>query len=155
VCSSDLDYGVAPERKALSDIAQVLEQNSDIQLIVKLHPKESECKYEKFPNCYFDKETDSIDLIMASDIVISMMSMFLIEARILGKKTLSYQPNELDKDKFILTRNEVLPFINNPGELKNALTDLLNAKEILYNLDINFNAISGIVQFVEKKLCRN
>jgi hypothetical protein len=149
------DYGIAPERKALDDIKEVLSRRDDVVLVVKLHPKESENKYKKFAGCCFDKETASVDLIAISDIIISMTSMFLIEACILGKKSLSYQPNENDRTKFVLTRNHVLPFINNPKELNNELTNLLNIKEMNYNFIVDFNATDNIVKFVEKRFCRN
>lgn len=149
------DYGIAPERKALADIVGVSEQTDDVFLVVKLHPKESQDKYREFKNVFFDGETDAVDLIMASDMVISMTSMLLIEACILGKKSISYQPGAANKNKFILTRNGVLPFLNNFEDLEEAINRLLNAPEMLYSFPVDFNAAENIVAFVEKKLCRS
>ncbi|MDR2268207.1 MAG: DUF354 domain-containing protein, partial [Holosporaceae bacterium] len=149
------DYGVSPERKALNDIAQILNQQSNITFVVKLHPKENESKYCEITQCILDKETDPIDMIMASDIIISMTSMFLIEAAILGKKIISYQPTETDKNKFILTKNNMLKFINNYNELNNVLTSLLNVGDISYSFAVDFNATNNILDFVGDKICRN
>jgi hypothetical protein len=149
------DYGISPERKVLNDIVNILEKRDDVVIVVKLHPKESINKYKEFPKCVFDKEINSIDMIMASDIIISMTSMVLIEAAILGKKIISYQPNERDKNKFILTRNNVIKFINNPNELNHLLIHLLNGNDMPYNFSVSFNGTIDIVNFVEDKICRN
>jgi hypothetical protein len=149
------DYGVSPEKKALADVIKILEQIDDAFLVVKLHPKESKDKYREFKNVFFDLETDSQELIMVSDAIISMTSMLLIESCILGKKSISYQPGELDKNKFILTRNGVLPFLNDCEDLKRTLDSLLNAPEIRYNFAVDLNAVDNIIKFVREQLCRN
>jgi hypothetical protein len=149
------DYGVAPERKALEDIVAVLGENDDAIIAVKLHPKEPKDKYKAVNGIFFHPEMDPVGAIMASDVVVSMTSMFLVEACILGKKSLSYQPDEMDKDKFILTRNGVLPFINNRHDLRRALLNLLNTQEIRYNFAVDFDAIGNIVKFVELILCQS
>jgi len=151
------DYGVSTERTALSEIYNCLKNiNVKAKFVVKLHPKEHIDKYRSYNGCYFDKEIDPIELISASDIVISMTSMFLIESAIIGKKCISYQPGEIDKNKFILTRNEVLPFISNPIDLKKHLLLLLNQKDLLYSYDTSFIADnSALVNFIEEKICRN
>jgi hypothetical protein len=73
----------------------------------------------------------------------------------LGKKALSYQPNESDESKFILTRNKILPFVNNLQTLGKELIDLLNRADVSYNLVVDFNAVDNTVKFVEEKLCQN
>jgi CDP-glycerol glycerophosphotransferase (TagB/SpsB family) len=80
------DYGIFPEIEAVSDLIQILRERNDIVLVVKLHPRENENKYSEFTKCIRDKETDSIRMIMVSDVIISISSMVLIEAAILGKK---------------------------------------------------------------------
>lgn len=151
------DYGISPERTALNDIYNCFKNiDKKTNLVVKLHPKESIDKYKIYDDCCFDKETDPIELISASDIVISMTSMFLIESMIVGKKCLSYQPNESDKNKFILTRNHVLPFVTNACDLKKYLLLLLNQKDLLYSYDTSFIASnSALINFIEEKICRN
>jgi hypothetical protein len=149
------DYGISPEIKAMYDIIQVLGDHDDAIVVIKIHPRESQNKYSKFTQCIVDRETDSIEMIMASDIVISVSSMVLIEAAILGKKIISHQPGEVDGNKFILTRNGVLPFLNNFDGLRSTINRLLNAPEMLYSFPVDFNAVENIVAFVEEKLCRN
>jgi hypothetical protein len=149
------DYGISPERIALQDICKALIYYPDITLVVKLHPKELMNKYQSIQNCYFDKKTDAISMIAASDIVVSMTSMFLIEAVVLGKCALSYQPNESDKNKFILTRNGTLPFISNISELNKYISEMLIENKLMYTFEVDLMAINNIVNFVEKKLCQN
>ncbi|MDR1361739.1 MAG: hypothetical protein LBJ16_00815 [Holosporaceae bacterium] len=149
------DYGLAPERKALEDIREILKENGDLAFVVKLHPKESMGKYGELHGVFFDREIDPAELIVTSDVVISMTSMFLMEACILGKKCLSYQPGEPDGSRFILTRNGVLPFVNNRHDLRRALLNLLNTQKIRYNLAVDLNATENIVKFVELTLCQS
>lgn len=149
------DYGTSPERLAVNDLCKILSYHPDVSLVVKLHPKESLDKYNDITDCYFDKSIDSISMISASDIVISMTSMMLIETVILGKNALSYQPMERDKNKFILTRNNVLPFISDISNLNKHILNMLMIEKTRYNFHINFNATDDIVNFVRKNLCQS
>ncbi|MDR0556229.1 MAG: DUF354 domain-containing protein [Holosporaceae bacterium] len=153
----DYGYEISPERKALDDIVAVLKRYEDLTLVVKLHPRERKNKYAKsgYSGCIFDREMDSIDMVVASNLVISVTSMFTIEACILGKKALSYQPSESNKDNFVLTRNGVLPFLNNRADLDGAMDTILNTEKILYNFTVDFCATENIVVFVEGIICRN
>ena len=66
---------------------------------------------------------------------------------------LSYQPNEIDSNKFILTRNKILPFINNKKSLKkNLLNILIKENSLSYNHNIQFNSIDKIISFVDREL---
>ena len=151
------DYGQGYEKKVLTDLIEIV-KDKNVKIIVKLHPKEDFSKYAEFAkisNIIFDKDTSSIEIIMASDLIISMTSMFLIEAMILGKNILSYQPNEIDSNKFILTRNKILPFINNKKSFKkNLLNILIKENSLSYNHSIEFNSIDKIISFVDRELCK-
>ncbi|MDR3151817.1 MAG: hypothetical protein LBT67_03120, partial [Holosporaceae bacterium] len=48
------DYGVAPERKVLHDVAEILATEDDVILVVKLHPKEPKNKYRRIDGVFFD-----------------------------------------------------------------------------------------------------
>lgn len=151
------DYGKGNEKKVLKDLIEVV-QAKNIKIIIKLHPKEDFSKYAEFkdlPNIILDKNTPPIEAIMASDLIISMTSMFLIEGMILGKNILSYQPNEINPDKFILTHNKMLPFVKDKEDFKEKLLNILNGERYLqYNQGIEFKAIEKIVKFIREQLCQ-
>lgn len=146
------DYGKGNEKIVLEDLIEIT-KGKNIKIIVKLHPKEDFSKYIGYKNVILDKATSPIEIIMASDLTLSMTSMFLIEAMILGKNILSYQPEEINPDKFILTRNQMLPFINNKEDFKEKLLNILNGKRYLqYNQCIGFGAIERISNFINGEL---
>ncbi|HNW25905.1 MAG TPA: polysialyltransferase family glycosyltransferase [Candidatus Gastranaerophilaceae bacterium] len=148
------DYGQGNEKKVLEDLIHIA-KDKNIKIIVKLHPKEDFSKYSEFKNVMFDKETAPTEVIMASDLIVSMTSMFLLEAMILGKNILSYQPNETNPDKFILTRNKMLPFVKNKEDFKEKILNILNGKRYLqYNQSIEFDAVEKIIKFISEELCR-
>ena len=151
------DYGQGEEKSVLKDLIEIA-KDKNIKIIVKLHPKEAFSKYAEFknsPNIILDKNTSPIELIMASDLVVSMTSMFLIEAMILGKNILSYQPNETDSNRFILTKNKILPFVNNKKDFGQELDKIINDKQHLsYNHNIQFNSIEKIISFIDRELCK-
>lgn len=148
------DYGKGNEKKVLEDLID-LTKDKNIKIVVKLHPKEDFSKYAEYKNVILDKETSPIEIIMASDLIISMTSMFLIEAMILGKNILSYQPKETNSEKFILTRNKALPFINDKKDFEEKLLNILKGKRYLeYNQSIGFGAIEKIINFINGELCK-
>ena len=151
------DYGKGNEKIVLKHLIEAV-QGKNVKIIIKLHPKEDFSKYAEFknmPNIILDKNTPPVETIMASDLIISMTSMFLIEAMILGKNILSYQPNETNPDKFILTKNKMLPFVKDKKDFKNKLINVLNGETYLqYNQSMKFNAIEKITKFVKNRFIR-
>lgn len=151
------DYGIGNEKKVLTDLIEIV-KNQNVKILVKLHPKEDFSKYaefEKFDNVVLDKNTQPIEAIMASDLIISMTSMFLIEGMILDKNILSYQPDEINPDKFLLTRVKMLPFVNKIDDFKEKLINILNGEKYLkYNQCIKFRAVEKITKFVNEELCK-
>lgn len=144
------DYGLGEEKTVLKDLIEAT-KNKNVKIVVKLHPKEDFSKYKEFENeVILNKETNPAEIMKAADIVVSMTSMFLIEAMIMNKKILSYQPNEQDKSKFILTNCGVLPFINNYYNFEKELLKLIDNKcNSNYNNFIKENSVERIRDFVE------
>lgn len=151
------DYGHGEEKTVLKDLIKATEK-MDVKIIVKLHPKESFSKYKEFESekIILNKDTNPSELIKAADVVISMTSMFLIEAMILNKKIISYQPIEQNKNKFILTNCGVIPFINNYDNFEEELLKLIDFRASSnYNNFIKKGASKNIKDFVERLLCLN
>jgi len=74
----------------------------------------------------------------------------------MGKRILSYQPEERDKDKFILTRRGAVPFINNKEDLYKNL-DLVTEGEPIPECQwtIDLNGIRNNERFIREVLCPN
>lgn len=151
------DYGQGNEVKVLEDLQDIIRSiKKNISIVVKIHPKENISKYDKFSNIYIDTSTSPIDLIMASDLIISLTSMFLVESIILGKNVISYQPDEIDKDKFVFTKNGTLEFINTKEKFEIKVNEQIeNLKISCKNLSVNEDAVKAIINFLEMKICQS
>ena len=143
------DYGHGMELEALKDVADLMPENW--QLVIKPHPREKADKFDEFKNAKIVRNKNSREVIKAADLVMSMTSMFLIEAIIAEKPTLSYQKGETDRNKFILTKMNALPFISDKINLEKRLKQPLSKSEF----EIKFDAKEKIIKFIEEKLCQN
>lgn len=157
------------EKTILADILKSLKQIASvcankITLLVKLHPKEDLAHYashiEKTGtdkiNVLFNKETDALKLILSSDLICGMFSMFLTEAAILGKPVISVQTGLKRENPFILDTRDVLKSILTRDELLNQLKEIiLEGKARKCNFTIISNPVNRIVQEMEGYLCRN
>lgn len=151
------DYGKGNEIQVLIDLQNIIRKiKKNISIVVKMHPKEDISKYKGFDNIYIDTQTNPIDLIMASDLIVSLTSMFLVESMILEKNVISYQPNEIDKNKFVFTKNDTLDFINTKEKFEIKVNEQIeNPKILCKNLDVNEDAVKTIIKFLEMKICQN
>lgn len=146
------DYGKGMEIECLKDLIEVVP--NDTHLIIKPHPREKLDKFDKFKGIAIVRDMSSLQMIKAADLVLSMTSMVLIESIIANKATLSYQKNETDNEKFILTKMKALPFINDKFSLKKEIEERLKFHNKI-NLQIKFNATENIIKFIEERLCQN
>lgn len=151
------DYGQGFELDAVADLIDIC-KNKNVKIIIRPHPRETENKYKKFlsDNVEVSKNYSSQEIINISDIVISMTSMFLIEAIIMKKPIISYQLNETNKENFILTKKHTIPFINNKKSLKLEFEKILTSnKKFVYNDTINYNTIEDICNFIKREIWQN
>jgi len=119
---------------------------SNVKICIRQHPRDTSARFNEFKSLIdFDASSNSIEAILKSDIVVSISSMLLLEALIVGKRAVSYQPNAKSKNEFILTKNGILPFINSFADFERAI------------MPVNCNGIiKKIVDFVmEKSLCQS
>ena len=148
------DYGSGPELDALKDLLEIVaELKQNTKVIIRPHPKEKPEKFSRFNSVRVDKTTPYCESILASDLIVSMTSMFLIEASILGKRILSYQLGASSPDFFILTRNHVLPFINNKEELRRQLSASFLSDKGYHRFNVGNNAIKRNLKFISEVLC--
>lgn len=166
--NSDNYWGYT-ERTVFNELLNVLniisdEYTNNIAIVIKIHPKESPDNYldiiEQFNNpkikLCVDRNTDPLDLIKLSDLVVGMSSMFLIESVILKKPVLSIQIGLKRENPFILDRRGILNSILDKENLNQMLKSIIINKNILeYNFNVVENPVSNIIGLVEKYLCRN
>jgi hypothetical protein len=97
--SVDYPDSAAPydEFAVVFDLIKLKEASGDLgtafHLCLKPHPREVACKFDRFASeCLVAPEMDKFRLLRASDLVVGMTSMLLVEAYLLNVPTISYQP---------------------------------------------------------------
>ncbi|MEK6537818.1 MAG: polysialyltransferase family glycosyltransferase [Nitrospirota bacterium] len=130
--ASHVDLGFT-ENAILQEIVfaiQQLERSVKINLLVKLHPKQSRDKVQRFiqslpvlNNLRILIVTDYpvLPLILVADIVIGIQSTVLIEANILDKPVMSVQIGRKGPDQFILSKRGVIEAVTTSDVLSKGL----------------------------------
>lgn len=130
--ASHVDLGFT-ENAILQEIVfaiQQLERSVKINLLVKLHPKQSRDKVQRFiqslpvlNNLRILIVTDYpvLPLILVADIVIGIQSTVLIEANILDKPVMSVQIGRKGPDQFILSKRGVIEVVTTSDVLSKGL----------------------------------
>jgi len=103
------------EKTVVSELLSALKnisarRNIKICLIIKLHPLEIKSNFDRIKNNFHSEhiriiisyDAEPRKLILSSDLVVGMSSIFLIESVLLGKLVLSLQP-EKKKPDFLVT----------------------------------------------------
>jgi hypothetical protein len=121
-------YTEADALKGLLDAAASVEERLGlkIRVVVKLHPEE---QIESSPLLEVVGRNPGVIVtgtspwpcLFASDVVVGMTSMLLIESIIAVRPTISYQPGIIGKDTFIGTRANVMPLVSTTYKLVSAL----------------------------------
>jgi hypothetical protein len=139
-----------------------LDFDRKITLIIKLHPREQENSYrdildlsdEKI-DIHIDKNSNPLDLILSSNLICGMSSMFLIESVILGKPVISVQIGLNNKNPFILNRRGIIKSILDEDSLFMELKSTILKNEIpQYNFKIIENPINNVIYQMENILCQ-
>jgi hypothetical protein len=135
-----------------------------IIFLIKLHPKENPATYTGYIDdigsdkikILINNELDSLKLILSSDLICGMFSMFLIEAVILDKPVISTQIGLKRENPFILNKRNILKSILTKDDLLSELKKIiLKDKKPKCYMDVINNPISNIMQEMEGYLCRN
>lgn len=153
--------------KELIEAAKIVSHECKRRLIVvlKLHPREDIDGYKKLiaplkgekVNIVIEKGVaSSCDLILLSDLVIGMSSMFLIEAVILHKPVLSVLIGLCRENPFVLERKGILKSIIDRGELVTRLREVIvDNRQSKCEFDFIKNPVSNVILHMEKYLCQN
>jgi hypothetical protein len=110
-------------------------ESENIQLVVRLHPRQSKSKYSEFVKAkrlngkiiICPEKVSLAESLSIADMVIGMYSVFLIIALVLGKQTISLQFNAKDTDP---NWNIIQPLervkISSPAKLSTKIHEKLN-----------------------------
>lgn len=124
------------------DALTVLEQRP--YLVLRMHPKNTGKELASFLKCfdYVSQKEDPLDIIYTSDLVVGMTSMLLMEAAIMGKKTLSIVPRDCEKRSLPTIITGITPCVTTRKELRTVLSALID-KSLGNELD---NKKAGFIQ---------
>jgi hypothetical protein len=158
--TSSPEYPGYNETEVLSDICTALSVVwPDCMLIIKLHPFETIEKFHRpdsLQNIQHNiiKNISGSDIILSSDLVIGMISNFLMEAAGKNKPVISYQRHVKTKLNFVGTALNLMYFCSNIQELESVLksgpSPLISAPE--YFQKITTNATKQTISFIENLL---
>lgn len=122
------------ERQVLADVAAAVEairmkHRRDVVLVVKAHPKDDAAALRAavapLPGAAVLQDEEPARLVAAADAVVGMSSILLVEAHLLGRPVVSYQPGLRGRDPFVLTRGGALKRIDRVTDLEAALAAAL------------------------------
>lgn len=135
------------------------EYKKTFSIIIRLHPRENINSYKDIINSFkeekmtiiLDKNFDSLDSIITSDLICGMSSMFLIESVVLGKPTISVQIGLKRVNPFILDRRGILKSILDKETLQIQLKSIIfENKSAHYNFNVIENSVNNIIDQMEK-----
>ena len=156
------DYWGYTEETVLQSVLKCLsklteEMATRVTLAIRLHPKDERTVYQNalatLPNSIrvvVDRETDSSLLLKASDLIIGMFSMLLLEAAILERRFISVQIGLKRENPLIFDRMGLVRSIVTDDELEETLRGILNGQGWeAPNLTFKFGATERITNYLE------
>jgi hypothetical protein len=156
------DYWGYTEETILKSVVKCLstlagEIAIQLTLVVRLHPKDEPQVYDDalamLPSSIkvvVDSESDSSLLLKASDLVIGMFSMLLLEAAILKRRFISVQIGLKRENPLVLERMGLVRSIVTEQQLEGTLRGIMNgSNEECPNLPFEFGAIERVTNYLE------
>jgi hypothetical protein len=157
------------ERTILKELVDSLEkivpmQDKEVKFIIKLHPKEG---FDNFSNLLsefeskgikfiVDTDTEPYLLIMSSNLICGMSSMFLFEATLMGKPVVSIQIGLNRENPFILDQRGIIKSITDKSALTETLRILIPDGNLpIIDYGVHNGAVKKVIEYMEELLCRN
>ena len=96
-------------------------------LVLRLHPKDCRDDFKTYAVDFdrIDHTSPPLELVFCADLVVGMTSMLLLEAVLLGRRTLSIVPRTSERDWLPTVRLGITPCVMNRQELEAKLADLV------------------------------
>lgn len=119
------------EREALHDLMEIIKEENDVCLIIKMHPLQPEeilkAELSAYPSlCHkLVKEADVPELLVCCDLVIGFYSNILLEAHALGKRVIRYFPGNPEADLLMHSKNIAAP-ISTTSEFQNQIRSFIH-----------------------------
>lgn len=133
--NKDPDQIDSTERMIAENVRDVLwdicHANSlECTLLVKLHPREEKSPIEPqeestAPRIQILRETSPREVMLASDLIVGMKTMFIIESGLMGIPTISFQPGMAEGDSYIGVKLGVTHLARSRETLKEAIETAL------------------------------
>jgi hypothetical protein len=126
-------------------------------LVLRLHPKDRIVDFQAYAE-YFDRidhTSPPLELVFCADLVVGMTSMLLLEASLLGRKTMSIVPRAVEKKWLPTVREEITPCVVNHDEVVTTMTGLLGegtATQVGHRMYVPAGSLVKFVEFVGKVL---
>jgi len=118
--------------EGLVEAVQCVEKTTNlrIEVVLKLHPEESPNFFCPGPRAIqrgvrVVADQPSLPCILAADVIVGMVSMFLIEASVALKPAISFQPGLHGRDGFVGSRIGLMPVASSVQELTQLLDEYL------------------------------
>lgn len=156
------DYWGYTEETVLKSVVKTLskltgEMATEVTLVLRLHPKDELHAYKSvlatLPSSIkvvVDRETESSLLLKASDLIIGMFSMLLLEAAILDRRFISVQIGLKRENPLIFDRMGLVRSILSERELEETLRGILTGKNREFpNINFEFGATERITNYLE------
>jgi len=157
------DYWGYTELTVMKKVAKCLSMLAEgmavkVVLVVRLHPKDEPDVYESalsmLPDSIkvvIDRNTDSSLLLKASDLIIGMFSMLLLEAAILERPFISVQIGLKRENPLIFDRMGLVRSILTEQELEDTLRGVMKGKNCqLPTFNFGFGAAERIANYLEE-----
>jgi hypothetical protein len=129
-------------------------------VILRLHPKDVLEDYTEYTD-EFDLISNGgspFELLYAADLIVGLTSMLILEAALLGKRTLSIVPRAMEMDWLQTVRAGITQCVTSREQVRVVLFDLLckSSHKSRTNIDIDdvisFGALQKVIDFTEKRL---
>ena len=130
-------------------------------LLIRPHPKEDAnfwykvCKEKKGMKIIVDNRTIGDIVLRAADLIISMQSMFLVEAALVGKQIISLQIGLKKENPFILDRIGIVESILDYETFKRELLAFFSDKRRGIFWDVSGDTLNRINDLIEEILWQN
>jgi hypothetical protein len=152
-------------RYLLSSLSEAVNSGQNrIIIVLRLHPKERKNNFYDIINdfnhsnilIYIDKDSDPLELVLASNLVCGMSSMLLIESMVLSIPIMSIQIGLIRESPFLPDRLGIAKSILTEADLKRNLKMAISGNfHPSYQFDIIRNPVENIIKLVEMHICIN